>query len=59
MKLREFVAAIAALFVSPEHARAQAAHRWLGFRPAGDGSGQALNQAEAVWLDGLQSHGPG
>jgi len=59
MKQLEFVAAIAELFVSPEHARAQAAHRRLGFRPVGDGSGQALNQAEAVWLDGLQSHGPG
>lgn len=57
MKRREFIAAVAALLVSPGHSRAQAGRRRLGFLAVGDGSGQALNQAEAVWLDGLRSHG--
>jgi len=55
MKRRDFIAATAALLVSPT--RAQGTRRRLGFLAIGDGSGQALNQAERVLLDGLRNHG--
>jgi putative ABC transport system substrate-binding protein len=57
MKRREFIAATAALLVSPRRSWAQAARRRLGFLAIGDGSGQALNQAELALFDGLRSHG--
>ncbi|MCP3392523.1 ABC transporter substrate-binding protein [Bradyrhizobium sp. CCGB12] len=57
MKRREFIAAAAALLVSPRRSRAQGKRRRLGFLAVGDGSAQALNQAELVLFDGLRSHG--
>lgn len=57
MKRREFIAAIAALLVSPRHAEAQVIRRRLGLLALGDESGQALNQAERVFLDTLRSLG--
>jgi putative ABC transport system substrate-binding protein len=57
MKRREFIAATAALLVSPPRLRAQGARRRLGFLAIGDGSGQALNQAELALFDGLRNHG--
>jgi len=57
MKRREFIAATAALLASPRHAGAQGARRRLGFLAIGDGSGQALNQAERVFLETLRSLG--
>ena len=57
MKRREFIAATAALLVSPRRSRAQGKRRRLGFLAVGDGSAQALNQAELVLFDGLRSHG--
>ncbi|MBR0830346.1 ABC transporter substrate-binding protein [Bradyrhizobium manausense] len=57
MKRREFIAGTAALLVSPKHAGAQGARRRLGFLAIGDASGQALNQAERVFIDTLRSLG--
>jgi putative ABC transport system substrate-binding protein len=57
MKRRAFIAAIAALLVSPSRSWAQGTRRRLGFLAIGDGSGQALNQAEPALLDGLRNHG--
>ena len=57
MKRREFIATIVALLVSPRRSWAQGARRRLGFLAVGDGSGQALNQAELALLDGLRKHG--
>jgi putative tryptophan/tyrosine transport system substrate-binding protein len=57
MKRREFIAATAALLVSPPRLRAQGTRHRLGFLAIGDGSGQALNQAELALLDGLRNHG--
>jgi putative tryptophan/tyrosine transport system substrate-binding protein len=57
MKRREFIAATAALLVSPRRSWAQGARRRLGFLAIGDGIGQALNQAELALFDGLRSHG--
>src|SRR6185295_14748464 len=57
MKRREFIAGTAALLVSPRRSWAQEARRRLGFLAIGDGSGQALNQAERAFLDGLRDHG--
>jgi putative ABC transport system substrate-binding protein len=51
------MAAFLTLLALSEHSRAQASRRRLGFLAVGDGRGQALNQAEAVWLDELRSHG--
>ena len=48
MKRREFIAATAALLASPRRLWAQGTPRKLGFLAIGDGSGQALNQAELV-----------
>jgi putative ABC transport system substrate-binding protein len=56
MRRREFIAATTALLVSPRRSRAQGARSRLGFLAIGDGSGQALNQAELALLDGLRSH---
>jgi putative tryptophan/tyrosine transport system substrate-binding protein len=56
MNRREFIAGTAALFVSPRRSWAQGTRRRLGFLAIGDGSGQALNQAELALLDGLRSH---
>ncbi|WP_108522709.1 ABC transporter substrate-binding protein [Bradyrhizobium algeriense] len=57
MKRREFIASAAALLVSPRRLQAQGTRRRVGFLAIGDGSGQALNQAELVLLDGLRNHG--
>ncbi|MBB4392763.1 ABC transporter substrate-binding protein [Bradyrhizobium sp. ERR14] len=57
MKRREFIAATAALLVSRRRSWAQGARRRLGFLAIGDGSGRALNQAERVFVDALQSLG--
>jgi len=57
MKRREFIAATAALLVSPRVLRAQGARRRLGFLAIGDGSGQALNQTELALFDELRNHG--
>jgi putative ABC transport system substrate-binding protein len=57
MKRRDFIAAIAALLVSPRRSLAQGTRRRLGFLAVGDTSGQALNQAELALLDGLRNHG--
>ncbi|MCP3394189.1 ABC transporter substrate-binding protein [Bradyrhizobium sp. CCGB12] len=57
MKRREFIAATAALLVQPRHAGAQGVRRRLGFLAIGDGSGQALNQVERVFVDTLRSLG--
>jgi putative ABC transport system substrate-binding protein len=57
MKRREFIAATAALLVSPRRSWAQGTRRRLGFLAVGDGSGQALNQTELALFDGLRSHG--
>jgi putative ABC transport system substrate-binding protein len=57
MKRREFIAATAALLVSPQRSWAQGARRRLGFLAIGDESGQALNQAEVALFDGLRSRG--
>ena len=61
MRRREFIAATAALLASPRRSWAQGTRRRLGFLAIGDGSGQALNQAELAfpnvlrdlgWIDG-------
>jgi putative ABC transport system substrate-binding protein len=57
MKRREFISGAAALLVSPRRSWAQGTRRRLGFLAVGDGSGQALNQAERVFLDGLRHLG--
>jgi putative tryptophan/tyrosine transport system substrate-binding protein len=57
MKRREFIAATAALLVSPRRSWTQGARRRLGFLAIGDESGQALNQTELALFDGLRSHG--
>ena len=57
MKRREFIAGTAALLLSPRHSWAQGKHHRLGFLAIGDGSGQALNQAERAFVDGLRSYG--
>jgi putative tryptophan/tyrosine transport system substrate-binding protein len=57
MKRREFIAGTAALLVSPRRSWAQGARRRLGFLAIGDGSGQALNQAERAMFDELRNHG--
>jgi len=57
MKRREFIAATAALLVSPPPLQAQGTRQRLGFLALGDGSGHALNQAELALLDGLRDHG--
>ena len=53
MKRREFIAATAALFVSPRRSWAQGKRRRLGFL--------ALNESvpaiQKAWLDGLRNHG--
>jgi putative tryptophan/tyrosine transport system substrate-binding protein len=57
MKRRKFIAATAALLISPRRSWAQGPRRRLGFLAVGDGSGQALNQAELALFDGLRKHG--
>ena len=57
MKRREFIAATAALLVSPRRLRAQGRRHRLGFLAIGDGGGRALNQAELALFDGLRNHG--
>lgn len=57
MKRREFVAGTAALFISPRPSRGQGKRRRLGFLAIGDGSGNALNQAELAFLDALRGLG--
>jgi putative ABC transport system substrate-binding protein len=57
MKRREFIAATAALVVSPRCSWAQGTGRRLGFLVAGDGSRQALYQTDLVFLDELRNHG--
>lgn len=58
MKRREFIAAASAvLLVSPRRSWAQGARRRLGFLAVGDGNGQALNQAERGFFEGLRKGG--
>jgi putative ABC transport system substrate-binding protein len=57
MKRREFITATAALLVSPRRLRAQGTRHRLGFLALGDASGQALNQAELAFVDGLRNRG--
>ncbi|MEH2538411.1 MULTISPECIES: ABC transporter substrate-binding protein [unclassified Bradyrhizobium] len=57
MKRREFIAGTAALLVSLRRSWAQEARRRLGFLAVGDGSGQALNQAERAMFARLRNHG--
>ncbi|MET4716186.1 putative ABC transport system substrate-binding protein [Bradyrhizobium japonicum] len=57
MKRRAFIAATAALLVSPRRPLAQGQRRRLGFLVIGDGSGRDLNQAELGLFDGLRKHG--
>ena len=57
MKRRNFIAATAVLLVSPRRLWAQRKPRRIGFLAIGDGSGQALNPAERVFLDGLRRYG--
>jgi putative ABC transport system substrate-binding protein len=57
MKRRKFIAATAALLVSPRRSWAQGTRRRLGFLAVGDGSGQALNRAEIALFDELRSLG--
>jgi putative ABC transport system substrate-binding protein len=57
MKRREFIAGTAALLGCPPRLRAQGTRRRLGFLAVGDGSGQALNQAELVLPDKLRNLG--
>jgi putative ABC transport system substrate-binding protein len=57
MRRREFIGATAVLFVSPQRLWALGKPRRIGFLAVGDGSGQALNQDERVFLDGLRHHG--
>src|SRR5262245_61343632 len=53
MRRREFIAASAALVVSPRHPRAQGNRRRLGFLRVGEATPIAQN----AWLDGLRDHG--
>jgi putative ABC transport system substrate-binding protein len=57
MKRREFIAGTAALLGWPPRLAAQGTRRRLGFLAVGDGSGQALNQAELVLPDKLRNLG--
>jgi putative tryptophan/tyrosine transport system substrate-binding protein len=57
MKRREFISGTAVLLVSPRRSLAQGTRRRVGFLAIGDGSGQALNQGELLFLDGLRNHG--
>ena len=57
MRRREFIAATAALLASPRRSWAQGTRRRLGFLAIGDGSGQALNQAELALLNVLRDLG--
>ena len=57
MKRRKFIAGAAALLVLPRCSWAQGTRRRLGFLAIGDGSGQALNEAERVFLQGLRNYG--
>ena len=57
MKRREFMASTAALVVLPRRSWAQGTRPRLGFLVAGDGSRQALNQGDLVFLDELRNHG--
>ncbi len=53
MRRREFIAATAALLVSPRRSRAQGTRRRLGFLRIGEGTSTVQN----AWLDGLRNHG--
>ena len=53
MKRREFIAATAALLVSPRHLRAQGTRRHLGFLTQFEPTPTLQN----AWLDGLRNHG--
>src|SRR5260221_1088744 len=53
MRRREFIAATAALLVSPPRSRAQGTRRWVGFL-AMDVVEPTVKKA---WLDGLRNHG--
>ena len=56
MKRREFIAATAALLVSPRRSLAQGTRRRLGFLAIGD-EPVARDQHERSVLDGLRNHG--
>ena len=53
MKRREFIAATAALLVSPRHSWAQGTRRRLGFLNINE----PVPTIQKAWLDGLRSHG--
>jgi ABC-type uncharacterized transport system substrate-binding protein len=53
MKRREFIAASAALLVSPRRSQAQGTRRRLGFLALND----PLPTLQNAWLDGLRNHG--
>jgi putative tryptophan/tyrosine transport system substrate-binding protein len=53
MKRREFIAATAALLVSPRRSRAQGARRRLGVLAINE----MLPNMQNAWLDGLRNHG--
>src|SRR5437667_12677693 len=53
MRRREFIAATAALLVSPRRSRAQGTRRRLGFLRIGEGTSTVQNAC----LDGLRNHG--
>jgi putative ABC transport system substrate-binding protein len=62
MKRREFIAATAALLVSPRRSRAQGTRRRLGFLAIGEagpwaGEPGQIRTVENAWLDGLRNHG--
>jgi putative ABC transport system substrate-binding protein len=56
MKRREFIAATAAVLVSPGPLRAEVRRR-VGFLAIGDASGRAFNQSELALFDGLRNLG--
>ena len=53
MRRRKFIAATAALLVSPWHSRAQGARRRLGVL----GISEPLPSIQTAWLEGLRKHG--
>jgi putative ABC transport system substrate-binding protein len=54
MKRREFIAATAAVLVSPGPLRAEV-RRQVGFLAIGDASGRAFNQSELALFDGCET----
>ena len=57
MKRREFIAATAALLVSPRRSWAQGTRRRLGFLAVGDGAGRPSIRPSVCCSRGLREHG--